>query len=221
MNESPVQVLEEKIVAHCSPVLAGMKPSNMFSLQFKCQRCYATRGCSRMGALDFAAAFESCKSRLAACGLELVVLAQRERSMLLFLYRPVLLERCLGDGRVAAYLESCGYPVGAGAAACIAALCARIARSDQLARMRRVCTFPHEVGLFLGYPFDDVMGFIAHAGAGYVASGCWKVYARERDALDAFCRFDACKEEFAGRFARGERLEQLAMRGTESLECAA
>ena len=44
------------------------------------------------------------------------------------------------------------------------------------------CAFPHEIGLFLGYPFEDVMGFIENKGENYLCSGCWKVYSCEQDA---------------------------------------
>ncbi len=36
--------------------------------------------------------------------------------------------------------------------------------------------FPHELGLFLGYPIEDVEGFIKENGKNYLYSGYWKVY---------------------------------------------
>ena len=37
-------------------------------------------------------------------------------------------------------------------------------------------TFPHEMGVFLGYPLKDVIGFIDNKGRNYKYSGYWKVY---------------------------------------------
>ena len=35
---------------------------------------------------------------------------------------------------------------------------------------------PHEIGIFLGYPLDDVKDFIKYKGSNYKICGCWKVY---------------------------------------------
>ena len=49
--------------------------------------------------------------------------------------------------------------------------------------------FPHEIGLFLGYPVEDVLGFIENAGQNCKCCGCWKVYCNEApdDEADAAC----------------------------------
>ena len=39
--------------------------------------------------------------------------------------------------------------------------------------------FPHEVGLFLSYPPEDVKGFIAHRANDFKCAGLWKVYGNE------------------------------------------
>ena len=36
--------------------------------------------------------------------------------------------------------------------------------------------FPHEMGILLGYPVEDVEGFILHKGGSYLCNGYWKVY---------------------------------------------
>ena len=72
------------------------------------------------------------------------------------------------------------------------------------------CSFPHEIGLFLGYPFDDVMGFIENRGENFLCSGCWKVYAKERDALACFCSYKDCTALYENLFAEGVSLECLA-----------
>ena len=45
---------------------------------------------------------------------------------------------------------------------------------------------PHEIGIFLGYPLWDVVGFINHEGKEYKTLGCWKVYAKKDDAIKTF-----------------------------------
>ena len=46
--------------------------------------------------------------------------------------------------------------------------------------------FPHEVGLFLGYPLDDVTGFIEQKGKNYKCCGIWKVYGDPQQTQDIF-----------------------------------
>ena len=43
--------------------------------------------------------------------------------------------------------------------------------------------FPHEVGLFLSYPPEDVKGFIDHRANDFKCAGLWKVYGDEEKAL--------------------------------------
>jgi hypothetical protein len=54
--------------------------------------------------------------------------------------------------------------------------------------------FPHEMGLLLGYPTEDVKGFITHQGYNCLCGGYWKVYANKERKLKIFERFENAKE---------------------------
>ena len=69
--------------------------------------------------------------------------------------------------------------------------------------------FPHEVGLFLGYPAEDVRGFIENRAAGCKCVGCWKVYGDVNAAKMRFASFEKCTRDNCGRLRRGCTLEQL------------
>lgn len=47
-------------------------------------------------------------------------------------------------------------------------------------------TFPHEIGLFLGYPVEDVKGFIENKGENCVKCGAWKVYCNPEEKMHFF-----------------------------------
>lgn len=49
--------------------------------------------------------------------------------------------------------------------------------------------FPHEVGLFLSYPPEDVKGFIAHRANDFKCAGLWKVYGNEEKARSLFAKY--------------------------------
>ena len=211
-SDDAVTCLERKLLAHCSPTIAGLKPANMFTLHLKCATGCKGPKCASLGFLELSHALESCRARLAGQGVRIHVLAQRPASVLLLVYRPQLLGRALGGPREAAFLAALGYePADVGA--CVEHLAQRVAASDQLAGAQRTCAFPHEVGLFLGYPFEDVVAFIENGGRGSVACGCWKVYSQERDAAECFCRYKKCTRECARRYEQGTALEELAAAG--------
>jgi len=50
--------------------------------------------------------------------------------------------------------------------------------------------FPHEVGVFLGYPLEDVKGFIKNKGHNCLACRFWKVYHDVENAMNMFAAID-------------------------------
>ena len=55
--------------------------------------------------------------------------------------------------------------------------------------------FPHELGLFLGYPVEDVEGFIRHNGKNYLYSGYWKVYKDAETKIKLFKNYEKVQTE--------------------------
>ena len=53
-------------------------------------------------------------------------------------------------------------------------------------RLNETTEFPHEIGLFLGYPVGDVVGFIKNKGKNFKCCGCWKVYCDQCEAERRF-----------------------------------
>lgn len=52
--------------------------------------------------------------------------------------------------------------------------------------------FPHEIGLFLGYPVEDVKGFIENKASCAKCVGYWKVYGDEEKAQKLFNQYKKC-----------------------------
>lgn len=55
-------------------------------------------------------------------------------------------------------------------------------------------SFPHELGLFLGYPIEDVEGFIRNEGQNFLYKGYWKVYENLSEKKNLFHSFENSKE---------------------------
>ena len=101
---------------------------------------------------------------------------------------------------VPVYLEeenNCGSCGG-----CVAAL---------VRRMRSSAEFPHEVGLFLSYPPEDVKGFIENRAANAKCTGVWKVYGDERQARQTFAKYKKCTQVYCERWQSGSGLDKLAV----------
>ena len=71
--------------------------------------------------------------------------------------------------------------------------------------------FPHEIGAFLGYPPEDVKGFIENEGRKYLMIGYWKVYGNLAKARMIFKEFDRAKECAVNEFITGKSVREIAV----------
>lgn len=71
--------------------------------------------------------------------------------------------------------------------------------------------FPHEIGVFLGYPVEDVVGFIENAGQNCKCCGCWKVYCDECTAMRTFAKFRKCRDVYKRLWQEGRSILQLTV----------
>ena len=90
--------------------------------------------------------------------------------------------RDLSGALAARILKERGYPVE-NAERCIRTL---------IARLHENADFPHEIGLFLGYPPEDVDGFIRNGARCAKCVGPWKVYGDEQAARCKFAQYRKC-----------------------------
>ena len=179
--------MEEILVRLAAPTLAGLKTGSLFPYFYE-NRESVRAELARMNRL------------LIPRGLRLVLLRLTERSALLYLFRPAQLKRDLEDRNASALLRSAGYPC----ASCGDCLC------QLLKRFKSGTEFPHEVGLFLGYPPEDVGGFM-HDRDNYKACCLWKIYGDEERAKSLCESFTACTRRYCRLWQEGYRLEQLAL----------
>lgn len=178
---------EEQLIRWCAPTLASIKTGSMFSGDF------ASRD-------DMLASLRSLNQRLSGKGLRILPLRLGEKRCLIYLYRPQQLSHDLDNAHARQLLADCGY-AGLSPDHCVCQL---------MDRIRSGGDFPHEVGLFLGYPPEDVDGFIhRHSACRYV--GRWKVYSDIAAAKRTFDRFDRCTRVYLSRYHRGDALEALAI----------
>lgn len=185
------QELEQLLAFHCGPTLAGIKAGSLVSC---CHR--------RFPALEAQA--EHYNFCFRSTGIHFEILHTSDRASLLFIYRPALLRQQLSLPLARTLLDRTGYPPEGDLDALIAHLRQRLCAQDG--------SFPHEIGLFLGYPAEDVEGFQLHQGAACKLCGQWKVYSDVERAKTLFHRYSSCRDALCRRISQGCTITQLFRR---------
>ncbi|MFZ2540031.1 MAG: DUF3793 family protein [Oscillospiraceae bacterium] len=181
-------MLENFLIEHCSPTLASLKTANLFTYSFS--------------SINELKAHLTDKNReLNSKGIFLEILQLKETFALIFVYRKRKLEEDLQNHRTSEFLLNFGY-TDFSSSSCIENLKRQFELSDQ---------FPHEIGLFLGYPLDDVIGFIKNSGKHCKCTGCWKVYCNECESMKLFEKYKKCKCIYEKLFSLGRTITQLTV----------
>ena len=181
---------EELIVRHCAPTLAGMKTGNMFV-------------CSYGSADEMRRAVRQRNRQFAKKGLRVLPLRYRKNKALIYIYRPSHLRKDLRSESAKRILSKLGYSAET-SEGCIVQLIKRMCANEE---------FPHEIGLFLGYPPEDVRGFIENGAENCKCVGCWKVYGNVEAAKKTFAKYKKCTDVYSRQQANGKSVERLTVAG--------
>lgn len=178
---------EQLMGLHAAPMLAGIKPASLLSFQK-----------SRFADFDkLLADYEPCFN---CKGIEICRVSEGEEYVLILFYRREKLAKLLTDKAAREILIREGYGENDTVTECLEFL---------KLRMKIKKSFPHEVGLFLGYPPEDVAGFIKNKGQGFFYSGYWKVYANPQKTRALFDKYADCTHAFCTKLEQGAHLPEL------------
>lgn len=178
---------EEYIIRYCAPTLASIKTGNMFTCPFP----------SRQAMICSLRAFNK---RFVSKGLRIVPLRYQRGLGLIYVYRPARLSQDLKNDMAGKLLKKCGYSCK-NSNCCLRRLIERLSEQGD---------FPHEIGLFLGYPPEDVDGFMHRHGEARCV-GAWKVYGNVEDAQKLFARYRKCSALYMKLWREGRSMERLTV----------
>ena len=190
MNKDISRTFEAVLVRQCAPTLAGMKPGSIFCFN------HSPLEVSRQKVCQW-------NKQLAPFGLTVQILLERpgSSSVIVFVYRHDRLEQMLSDDAYQSFLAEAGYE-----------------RTnldgllEQLSyRLRTQPEFPHEIGVFLGYPLRDVIGFIENHGRNFTCCGFWKSYGDPAEMQVCFACYRRCIQTYVAMFEQGIPIERLAV----------
>lgn len=179
---------EEHLIQHCAPTLAGIKSGSLFTCP-----CFSRE--------KFINQIRNLNKRLVPKGIRIVPMRYYNGKALIYVYRPSMLSRDLSSKDASRLLNHSGYSSGS-CESCIAQLIRRLQQEGR---------FPHEIGLFLGYPAEDVQGFIENNACNCKCVGAWKVYGDEEFARKRFDQYKKCSQIYRNCWNSGCTLEQLAV----------
>lgn len=180
--------MENQLIEHCAPTLAGIKSAGLFSYFFADRQ-------------EAVMQLQQVNSKLNDRGVYVEALLWRADSVLIYVYRKKHLEQELHNPEVRKLLAEYGY-IDCGIEYCIWQL---------KNRLRDYACFPHEIGIFLGYPLDDVVGFIENRGQNCKCCGLWKVYCNESETMKLFDKLEKCTRIYLRVFSEGRTISQMTV----------
>ena len=174
-----------ELVLHCAPILKDVKIANIVTVTPGKFRLYVRL--------------------LTGTGISWMLLNVNKQRAILYLFRRDRLEEYLSGKDIEDFLEGYGYRKG------------RL--DDKLTRLaKRVenfgdgkVSFPHEIGIFLGYPLWDVEGFLKNNGENSIGNGYWKVYDDLAGALRKFECFDRSRERAMEELVQGKSIREITV----------
>ena len=190
MNKDISRTFEAVLVRQCAPTLAGMKPGSIFCFN------HSPLEVSRQKVCQW-------NKQLAPFGLTVQILLERpgSSSVIVFVYRRDRLEQMLSDDAYQSFLAEAGYE-GTNLDGLL----------EQLSyRLRTQPEFPHEIGVFLGYPLRDVIGFIENHGRNFTCCGFWKSYGDPVEMQSCFDCYRRCVQTYVAMFEQGVPIELLTV----------
>lgn len=179
---------EEAFVSHAAPTLAGIKTANLFTIEND-NHDLIMDGIRKLNQL------------LTSRGIRVIPLKENEKRVLIYVYRPSRLWQDFQNKELLELLGDLEYPTS-NPDQCVVKLIKKLKESER---------FPHEIGLFLGYPPEDVKGFIQNEARNYKCTGLWRVYGDVLEAKKKFDRYKKCTDDYCMRMHNGTSLDELVV----------
>lgn len=125
-------------------------------------------------------------------------LKKNKNSTVVLFYNDEMLHNSIKDERNIKFLNRFGYNRCMNAYECLSLLSKRY---------QNMC--PHEMGVFLGYPIEDVIAFVDCPNIKCKLIGYWKVYYNEEKAKATFDIYDKIKQNVIELILEGYKPTQL------------
>ena len=175
--------VELQLALQCAPLITGLKISNLLTIPPD--------------------GFTQVEKIIEGSFITMYPLLETEEKIVILLYRKERLEKYLRMPQVQKLLTEEGY----GTCQLEEVLPVFCARYENYAETKK--GFPHELGLLLGYPPEDVEGFIRHQGKNCLCTGYWKVYADKEGKQRLFEKYEYARENLIQLLHYGMKMAEI------------
>lgn len=177
------KAVETQLALQCAPLITGIKISNLLIIPSENEK--------------------TLRMILHQSGLSFYRLISTKEKMTFLLFQRLELQAYLQKKEVQQFLKKEGYEnLEFGSIL-------RKFQERYQQYMHGQMAFPHEMGLLLGYPIEDVQGFVENDGEGYLYSGYWKVYAEVEKKIELFHEYENAKELVIQKLAEGKGMREI------------
>lgn len=191
-------MFEQELIEHCSPTLASIKAASLFTYTYKSLKELHVR-------------VTYWNSKMKRKGITFDILSENVgvNKALIYVYRRADLEKILNRDEIRSFLLNHGYLIDdneiVGGVNCENIILQLKKKFEKLNQ------FPHEIGIFLGYPIGDVKGFIENHGCNCKCTDYWKVYCNEEEATKTFRKYKKCRDIYMNLWISGRSVMQLTV----------
>lgn len=175
--------VELQLALQCAPLITGLKISNLLTISPD--------------------AFLQVEKIIEGSALSMYPLLETEEKTAILLYRKDCLEKYLKMAQVQKLLQEAGY-TSSQLEDILPVFCERYETYTERGK-----PFPHEMGLLLGYPPEDVEGFIRHQGRNSLCTGYWKVYADKEGKQRLFEKYEYARENLIQLLHYGLKMTEI------------
>lgn len=182
--------IDRLLVSRCAPTLAGIKMAALVCVPISTIE-------------DYQEMIDQYNRKFNQQGLYFTTLwCCKNNRHVLYVYRKDEVRKYLCSKDVTEFLAEYGYEAPFDIDKTIAKLVQRFMKES---------TFPHELGVFLGYPLDDVKSFVANKGDNALYCGEWKVYNNVNYAKEEFLKYETCRRCYIEIYNQGCLIEHLVI----------
>ena len=177
------KALETQFILQCAPMIAGLKPSNLLIISRENEK--------------------NIRRILKGTSLSCETLVRVNHKVTMFIFRQPMLEQYLSQAEVKLFLKELGHQEKN-----LQELLLEVQIRYQ-AYAKGNGAFPHELGLLLGYPVEDVKGYMIHKGRDSLCTGYWQVYENPAEKKSLFRKYEMAKEGLIRLFSDGIAIREL------------
>ena len=176
---------EYNLARFCAPALVGVKTSNLIC-------------CINSQYKNLEYEINKASKELAAFDLQLFELTKNEDRTMLLVFNTKELEKQLNKAEIKNFLSQFGYD------------CTNILQMLNFLKekINFENQFPHEIGVFLGYPLEDVIDFIENKKTCKLI-GNWKVYNNVETAKEKFNKYKLVTNDICNKLKNNIELVEI------------